>query len=52
MFGRIALRSVAASLIVGMVTGSQDNMRHDSVRPRGARHDNGRTESTDCRKPE
>ena len=42
--GRIVLRGVATSLIVGMVTGSHDNRRQDSARPGGGRHDNGRTD--------
>jgi hypothetical protein len=48
--GRIALRGVATGLIVGMVTGGNDdgrqdsNRRHDSARPGGGKHDNGRTD--------
>ena len=44
--GRIALRSVATSLIVGVVTGGHDGMRQTSVKPGGGRHDNGRTDFT------
>lgn len=42
--GRIVLRGVATSLIVGMVTGSYDDRRQDSTRLGGGRHDNGRTD--------
>ena len=42
--GRIALRSVATGLILGMVTGSDANTRQDNARPDGRIHDNGRTE--------
>jgi hypothetical protein len=42
--GRIALRSVATGLIVGMVTGTHDDGRRDTVKDGGGRHDNGRTD--------
>jgi hypothetical protein len=46
--GRIALRDVATSLIVGMVTGSRDNRRQDSAKDGSGRHDNA---GTDFQKP-
>jgi len=48
--GRIALSGVATSLIAGIMSGSNDNLRQDSAGPAGERHGNGRTEGTDCQK--
>jgi len=42
--GRIVLRGVATSLIVGMVTASHDSRGQDSTRHGSGRHDNGRTD--------
>ena len=42
--GRIALRSVATSLILGAVTGSRDNGGQDAAAHGSGRHDNGRTD--------
>jgi hypothetical protein len=44
MVGRTALSGVANGLILGMVTGSNDNARRDSATHGGQRYDNGRTE--------
>jgi hypothetical protein len=42
--GRIALRSVATSLILGAVTSSGDNRGQDAAAHGSGRHDNGRTD--------
>jgi hypothetical protein len=44
MIGRTVLRGVATSLILEMVTGSNDNGRQDSARHGTQRHDNGRAD--------
>ncbi len=39
--GRIAMRGVATSFIVGMVTGNRDNQNPDRTKARGEGHRNG-----------